>query len=358
MEVRTHLTTASAFADLESSGWSLTQISPSVAWWDSLASGLGHRPYVLVSSCKESGLSGCLPLFLVRSWMFGSFLVSLPYLNSAGVVLRGSVADDSLAVRETQRCLIDRAVELADALDVKHLELRGERMIDHQAFNMERTDKVHMRLQLPTNADLLMTSFKSKLRSQVKKSGEHPFEVCFGGNEFLDDFYSVFSQNMRDLGTPVYSKELFRRVVDAFGRNSDGAIAEFCILCLESQPISVALLVHHRGITEVPSASTLRCWNSTGANMWMYWNLLQRAIEKGSTEFDFGRSSIDSGTYKFKEQWGAKPKQAVWQYYVRKGDPSDMRPDSPSKIRLVKVWKKLPLWLTRLVGPSIVRGIP
>ncbi len=358
MEVRTHLTTASAFADLESSGWSLPQIRPTVAWWDSLAWGLGHRPYVLVSSCRESGMSGCLPLFLVKSWMFGSFLVSLPYLNSAGVILRGSPAEDSQAVRETQRCLIDRAVELADALDVKHLELRGERRMDHPAFNMERTDKVHMRLQLPKSADLLMASYKSKLRSQVKKSGENPFEVRFGGSEFLENFYSVFSQNMRDLGTPVYSKGLFRCVVDSFGKSSGGARAEFCIVSLEKQPVSVALLVHHRGITEVPSASTLRRWNSTGANMWMYWNLLQRGIEKGSSEFDFGRSSVGSGTYKFKEQWGAKPQQAIWQYYVRKGDPSDMRPDSPSKSRLVEVWKKLPLWLSRLLGPSIVRGIP
>ena len=290
--------------------------------------------------------------------MFGSFLVSLPYLNSAGVVLKGSPAEDSQAVRETQRCLIDRAVELADALDVKHLELRGERRMDHRAFNMERTDKVHMRLQLPTNADLLMTSFKSKLRSQIKKSAEHPFEVYFGGSECIDDFYSIFSENMRDLGTPVYSKKLFRSVVGSFGGFSDRGQAEFCIVRLQSQPISVALLVHHQGISEVPSASALRRWNSTGANMWMYWNLLQRGIEKGSSEFDFGRSSVGSGTYKFKEQWGAKPQQAVWQYYVRKGDPSDMRPDSPSKIRLVNVWKKLPLWLTRLVGPSIVRGIP
>jgi FemAB-related protein (PEP-CTERM system-associated) len=290
--------------------------------------------------------------------MFGSFLVSLPYLNSAGVILRGSPDDDSIAVRKTQGCLIDRAVELADALDVKHLELRGESRIEHPAFNRERTDKVHMRLQLPLSADLLMASFKSKLRSQVKKSGENPFEIRFGGSELLGNFYSVFSQNMRDLGTPVYSKGLFRCVVDSFGKSSDEARAEFCIVSLENQPVSVALLVHHQGITEVPSASTLRRWNSTGANMWMYWNLLQRAIEKGSKEFDFGRSSIDSGTYNFKEQWGAMPKQAVWQYYVRKGDPSDMRPDSPTKVRLVKIWKKLPLWLTRLVGPSIVKGIP
>ncbi|MFM7926730.1 MAG: GNAT family N-acetyltransferase, partial [Pirellula sp.] len=118
------------------------------------------------------------------------------------------------------------------------------------------------------------------------------------------------------------------------------------------------VLIHHHGRTEIPSASSLRRWNSAGVNMWMYWKLLERAIEKGSREFDFGRSTHGSGTYKFKEQWGAKPHPAIWQYYVRKGDPSDMRPDSPTKVRFVNLWKKLPLWLTRLVGPSIVRGIP
>lgn len=358
MEVRIHRTTTEAIKDLELSGWAVSQIRPSVAWWDSLVFGLGHRPYLLVSSSADSDVAGCLPLFLVSSWSFGRFLVSLPYLNSAGVILRESPTVDSFGVSEIQRSLIDRAVELADALDVKHLELRGENRVDHPAFNMERTDKVHMRLELPSTSELLKLSFKSKLRSQIKKSGEQTSEVFFGGIELLDDFYDVFSQNMRDLGTPVYSKRLFRAIFDSFGKTADCGLAEFCVVKIDNQPVSVALLVHHQSITEVPSASALRSWNSTGVNMWMYWNLLERAIEKGSREFDFGRSTLGSGTYKFKEQWGAKPYPAIWQYYVRKGDPSDMRPDSPTKVRFVNLWKKLPLWLTRLVGPSIVRGIP
>jgi hypothetical protein len=116
--------------------------------------------------------------------------------------------------------------------------------------------------------------------------------------------------------------------------------------------------VHHAKRTEIPSASALREFNSTNVNMWMYWQLLQRAIEMGSSEFDFGRSTIGAGTYKFKEQWGAKPSPAVWQYYVRKGDPADMRPDSQGKQRLVQFWQKLPVGLTKLIGPAIVRGIP
>jgi len=296
---------------------------------------------------------------LVCSRLFGRFLVSLPYLNSGGLILRPSDSlPDTAPSVEIIQPLIDRAVKLADTLDVKYLELRHEARFEHPAFNLERTDKVHMRLALPSSPDELMASFKSKLRSQVKKSNENPFEVQFGGEELLADFYKVFAHNMRDLGTPVYSRNLFRQTLRSFANSKSDSRAEFAVVRLNQQPISGALLVHHAQRTEVPSASALRSFNSTNVNMWMYWNLLRRAIELGSTEFDFGRSTVGAGTYKFKEQWGAKPSPAVWQYYVRKGDPASMRPDDEGKQRLVKIWQRLPVWFTKLIGPPIVRGIP
>jgi FemAB-related protein (PEP-CTERM system-associated) len=354
MEVKTFKDIRDAVEKLRSDCWDLSQLHPSVAWWDAIASGLGHRPYYLVGSDSQREAVACLPLMLVKSKLFGSFLVSLPYLNSGGLVFQGSTSIHE----ELCHSLIDRAVQLADELDVNHLELRHEVRFEHPAFNYERTDKVHMRLALPNSPDELMASFKSKLRSQVKKANENPFEVQFGGEELLADFYKVFAHNMRDLGTPVYSKNLFREILSSFASSNTGSKAELCVVRLNHQPISGALLVHHGHRTEVPSASALRQFNSTNVNMWMYWNLLQRAIETGSTEFDFGRSTLGAGTYKFKEQWGAKPSPAIWQYYVRKGDPARMRPDSSKNQRLVEIWKKLPLWLTRLIGPRIVRGIP
>lgn len=92
--------------------------------------------------------------------------------------------------------------------------------------------------------------------------------------------------------------------------------------------------------------------------MWMYRQMLGRAIARGSRVFDFGRSSKDTGTYKFKAQWGAQPYQAHWQYFIRKGSAEDMRPDQAGNKRLIRLWKCLPVWLTRLAGPIIVRGIP
>ena len=354
MEVKTFEDCRDAVEELRSDRWDLSQLHPSVAWWEAIARGLRHGAIICLLVDEKKSTKACLPLILVQSKIFGRFLVSLPYLNSAGFLFSGNTCTGSNLVSP----LIDHAVALADELDVKHLELRHEVRFEHPAFNYERTDKVHMRLALPSSPDELMASFKSKLRSQVKKANENPFEVQFGGQELLADFYKVFAHNMRDLGTPVYSTNLFRQALRSFANSKSDSRAELCVVRLNRQPISGALLVHHAHRTEVPSASALREFNPTNVNMWMYWQLLQRAIEQGSVEFDFGRSTLGAGTYKFKEQWGAKPSPAVWQYYVRKGDPAQMRPDSSKNQRLVEIWKKMPVWLTRIVGPSIVRGIP
>ncbi|MFM8571511.1 MAG: FemAB family XrtA/PEP-CTERM system-associated protein [Pirellula sp.] len=314
-------------------------------WLEVLREGLGHASEVLYVETSDNAVAGILPLCVVSSRMFGRFLVSLPYLNSGGLWATSSQVACSL---------VDRAVELADKLDVKHLELRHEVPIEHPKLTVSRTDKVHMRLALPESPEALMKSYKSKLRSQIKKTSENPFELVFGSEDLLPEFYAVFATNMRDLGTPVYSKRLFQSILRCFGSE----VAELVVVRLQGKPIAVALLIHKNGTSQVPSASSLRVFNTTGANLWMYSKLLDRAIEKGSTLFDFGRSSLDSGTYKFKEQWGAKAHPAVWQYYVRKGNPADMRPDSQGKQKLIKAWQKLPVWFTKLVGPSIVRGIP
>jgi hypothetical protein len=126
----------------------------------------------------------------------------------------------------------------------------------------------------------------------------------------------------------------------------------------DRRAVATALLVHGPGATQVPSASSLRSHNKLNANMLMYWNLLRRAVERGQPTFDFGRSSQESSTYRFKKQWGAAPEPACWQYYVRRGNVDAMRPESASNQRRIRIWRRLPVWLTRRIGPFIVRGIP
>ncbi len=169
----------------------------------------------------------------------------------------------------------------------------------------------------------------------------------------MPEFYDVFSRNMRDLGTPVFSRKLFGSALSLFPQH-----AEFCVVRYGGRAIAAAFLLHGHGISEVPSASSLRPFNAMNANMLMYWSMLERSIEWGQTVFDFGRSSGGSNTYRFKAQWGAVPAPARWQYHLRSGSASDLRPDNPKYGRLIQIWQHIPVRLANLIGPSIVRGIP
>jgi FemAB-related protein (PEP-CTERM system-associated) len=313
------------------------------AWLTVLRDSLGHVPYCL-EAVQDGRTCGVLPLALVQSCLFGRFLVSLPYLNSAGVVADSSAAAGSL---------IAEAVRLADRLRVKYLELRHERILDDPSFTDHVNGKVHMRLPLPSTPGKLWDGFDAKVRNQVRKGQKNGLSARCGGEELLPEFYDVFSRNMRDLGTPVYGRELFRCVLHQF----PGA-AELCVVRAARRAVAAGLLLHGQGVTEVPSASSLKEFNRTNANMLLYWNLLQRAVERDQSVFDFGRSTPEGGTFQFKKQWGARPEPAEWQYYCRTGHIADARPENPRYRQLIRLWQRLPIALTRLLGPAIVRGIP
>ena len=327
-----------------------------VRWLNVLEKALKHKPVLIVSreGDTSSPINGYLPLARVSSVLFGRFLVSLPYLNQCGVV-----TDDAAVAQQ----LISEAVKQADRFNVKYLELRHGQPIEHDGLGARNDQKVRMVLKLVKDPDQLWKDMSAKVRNLIRKGEKEGLSIRWGGRDVLDAFYDVFAINMRDLGTPVYSKELFGTIVDSFGDQAELAVVDY-----QGKTVAGAMLIHDRpahaavdfpcNATHVPSASSLREYNHTNANMWMYHQLLLRAIARGSEEFDFGRSSVDSGTYRFKKQWGAEPTATVWQYYLRQGDISAMRPDSPGNKRKVAVWQKLPVWLTRAMGPAIVRGIP
>lgn len=312
-------------------------------WLNVLDAGLGHEVYA-VEAVAGGCTVGFLPLAFVSSLLFGRFLVSLPYLNTNGVVAPSA---------DVQAELVSRAATLADELGARHLELRHEAPVAHPALNAAITNKVHMRLALPATGDALWAGFDPKVRNQVRKGEKGNFAVEWGAGELLDGFHDVLAENMRDLGSPVYGKGLFRAILSAF----PGA-AEICLVRDGAKPVACALLLHGWGVTEVPTASALKGYNPSNVNMLMYHHLLRRAVERGQRVFDFGRSTTEGGTFKFKKQWGAVPHPATWQYAVLQGEAGDMRPDNPRYQRAIRLWQRLPVGLTRRLGPLIVRGIP
>ncbi len=308
-----------------------------------IASGLSQTAYI-IEDREQGRLVGLLPIVFMRSALFGRFLVSVPYVNWAGVI-----ADRPESVRR----LVGRATTLADELRAKFLELRSINPFDDPGLVPGATSKVQMRLALSDQPDVNWKGLKSEVRTQVRKAIKGGLELEWGGEALLDDFYTVFAHNMRDLGTPVFPSQLFRQLL----RGATGA-AELGIVRKDGKAIAGCLAMHGLGLTEVPSAAVLRSHRKTAANSLMYWCAIERAIERGQTIFDFGRSTPDSSTFTFKRKWGAEPVPVTWQYHLREGDAQAMRPDNGKFDLAIALWKWLPLTVSRVLGPMIIRGIP
>jgi serine/alanine adding enzyme len=311
-------------------------------WQRVIARAFGHQtPYL--AAWQQDRIVGLLPLTFMQSLLFGKFMVSLPFFNYAGIVA------ETTAIRQA---LLDEAIRLARAGQAKYIELRHVENFD-LGFPV-KTSKVLMMLNLPATSEELWNSFKSKLRSQIRRPEKEGLTFKFGQLDVLDHYYELFANKMREHGTPVYAKRFFAEIFREFPET-----ARIALVYKETQPVASGFIIGYKQMLQIPWAASRREFDRVGANMMLYWNILQYACEHGYTQFDFGRSTPDEGTYKFKEQWGAQPVPCYWHYWLASGGQlPELNPHNPKYQMLISVWQRLPLAVTKLIGPAIVKNIP
>lgn len=312
-------------------------------WRDVVEKSFGHPCHYLTARNADGRIVGVLPLVFMKSRLFGCFLVSQPFFNYGGLL------SDS---REAGDALLAEAAALRQRLGAEHVEMRHTEPWMGELPTKQA--KVSMLLALAPDRDSLWQGFNAKLRNQVRKAEKSGLTAVVGGQELLADYYTVFVRNMRDLGTPVYAKKFFAEVLAAFTDD-----ANIIAVNLEGKPVAAGLVVRYRDTLEIPWASSIRDYNPLCPNNLLYWTALQHALAIGCTRFDFGRSTPGEGTYKFKEQWGAKPIQLHWQYLLPDGASlPELNTKNPKFEMAIRLWQKLPLPVTTLVGPHIVKNIP
>jgi FemAB-related protein (PEP-CTERM system-associated) len=210
-----------------------------------------------------------------------------------------------------------------------------------------------MPLKLPGSSRELMESFKSKLRSQIKKPMKEGLDVRSGGKELVEDFYKVFLVNMRDLGSPVHSKKLILSVLDEFENR-----ARIFLVYKGKEPVASSLVIGFGKTLNNPWASSLKEYSRLSPNMLLYWGMLEYACDNGFEVFEFGRSTPGEGTYRFKEQWGATPAALHWHTISLKGPQhTEVQTEKDRFAGAVRYWQKLPVPVTRLIGPYIRKYI-
>jgi FemAB-related protein (PEP-CTERM system-associated) len=310
-------------------------------WKKVLEEAFGYRCFYLVAQ-EEGKICGVFPLVFFNSRIMRSCLISLLFLNYGGIL-----ADNE----EITQSLLDEAVEISKKLKAKYIEIRCLDRLNLPLITREH--KVTMWLALRKDVEAQWKGLDGKVRNEVKKAQASGLTTRHGKEELLDKFYKVFARNMRDLGTPVIGRIFFADILKYFP-----AEAAIFIVERKGRAIAAALTLSHGDTIEIPWASSVRAFNRLCPNEFMYWEVIKYAITQGLKNFDFGRCTKDSGTYKFKKQWAGEVKQLYWQYWAQ--DESGLPTDNPKKSKfafLITIWRKLPLFIANRLGPYIAKDI-
>lgn len=314
------------------------------AWGLAVKTAYGHNTLYLMAM-QNNTIVGVLPAIIFSKPFAKPSLCSLPFCDVAGVL-----ANDL----EIEQALITFATEQLNEHQALQLELRTSETnsLEPELFQQ----KVRMLLDLPQNSETLWTGFKSKLRSQIRKAEKNGLTADIAQTQnHLDGFYQVFSRNMRDLGSPVHSKKWFNALLKYYGDNL--LIAN---VYHQDKVIGAGIVLFCGNKACIPWASTNSDFNRLAPNMLLYWTLLKAVTDLKIDIFDFGRSTFNEGTYKFKAQWGAKPQLLNWQVISsQSAQPDSTSNGSVSKIRpyIEQAWRKLPLGVTEWIGPKVRKYI-
>jgi len=311
-------------------------------WRDVIQETFGHNPYYL-TAVENGTIRGILPLFSIRSLLFGNSLISVPFSSYGGVI-----ADNDRA----SEALLAKAVELGRQLGAHHIELRQG---DSRSMSWPMScSKVTMEVQLPGTIDDYCNQLSPSRRKKLRYGLKRGLRAEWGGSEAVSIFYKIFATNMRNLGTPVYPKSFFDNQMRYLGEKT-----RILSLWDGATPVAASFVTAHLGTLELPWAASLPESRRKEAPMLMYWALIQKAIENGFRKVDLGRCSPGGGTYEFKRHWNPVERPLHWYHWPTAEAAATSSSSDSQKIRLATtLWKRLPLIVANSLGPRLVRSIP
>jgi len=312
-----------------------------VAWRRAVERAYGHRPHYLMAT-RGNGVEGVLPLFEVRGLFGGKGLVSSPYAVYGGICASSDAA---------RAALCDASAALARRVGAAYVELRHR---PGQELDLP-TKALYVTFARPLSASEAdnLEAIPRKQRRMTRQGEKHGLRHELGMIH-LDDFYDVYAHSVHQLGSPVFSRRLFRAIAEEFGKDcelltvwkGDWLCAGVLTLYYEDQ-----VLPYYGGARREAFPFAV--------NDFMYWRLMCHAASAGFRVFDFGRSREGTGPYHFKRHWGFAPQPLPYQYVLRDGAAMpNLSPANPKMRGAVEVWKRMPLALSKLLGPPLTKYLP
>lgn len=309
-------------------------------WSRVLQQAFGHRPHYLLAE-EGDELRGVLPLAEMKSVLFGRSLTSLPFC-----VYGGELADGELAAG----ALREAACALAARLKVGALELRSTR---DTSFGWPTKDLYYtFRKQLGDDHEANLKAIPNRQRAMIRKgiaAGLHSEQ-----STDIKRLYRVYSESVRNLGTPVFARRYLQLLQREFGDD-----CRVLMITDGDGDVAGVMSFYYRGeVLPYYGGSIARARSIKGCNHFMYWELMRRSVDEGVLGFDFGRSKRDTGPFDFKKHFGFEPRALPYEYHlVTRDSVPNLSPSNPRYARLIDTWRRIPLPLANTIGPLFARSL-
>ena len=290
---------------------------------------------------SRTHIVGIIPLFEIRSFLFGHYFVSVAYAE-----VGGPLADNETIAWQ----LVDKAIELTRAKQCDYLELRNRL----PRFDLPTKSLYYnFRKEIFPDVDENMKAIPRKARRMIRQGSKLGLFSEFSV-DLVNDFYEIVARSYHQLGTPVFARSLFSNFLREFGKD----VQILLVRNKEGIPVAGVLSFFFKDQVVPYYAGSIFEFRKLAPNDFMYWELMKYACERGFKFFDFGRSKADTGSFHFKRHWGFEPVPLAYQYYLNSIDElPNVSPANPKYQKKIQLWKKLPFQATKILGPPIARHL-
>jgi len=310
------------------------------AWKKVIEKSFGHKSTYLIAE-NNNRICGIFPIFEIKSLLFGHYFISIPFAE-----IGGALADNA----NIEKTLIKKASEITDTSSAQYLEIRNRKELPGlKTKSLYYNFRKEISIDHEENLLAIPRKSRAMVRNAIKKG-----LTSETGHHLLSEFYQILSLNYHRLGTPIFPKKFFKNFLLGYKENAD-----ILVVKTKEGKLAAAVLFFIYKDQMVPFyAGSDFTYRRLGPNDFMYWELMKLAVEKKCTIFDYGRSKEGTGSFSFKKHWGFKPKPLAYQYHLSKAkDLPNLSPANPKYQKKIETWRKMPLALTKFIGPFIAKNL-
>ncbi len=299
---------------------------------------------VLIIHRSDGRIDGGVPVVIFDQMLTGKAMISMPYMNYGGLLGRTEATRNDLV----GACREILASSRANYMEFRHVG-RGIGPLAHRT----RENRVTFRMDVDRPADEILAGLRRQTRTRIRKV-ERSGMTSYYGQDRLDHFYALFSIAMHEHGTPVMPRRFFEGVLKHLSDH-----ANFMIAYVNDRPVGGKLVLTFKDRVTMVWGCYPHRYRDYLANYFLTWELIKKLADSPIHWLDFGRSPRTGGGFTYKSNWQPEFIPLYTDYLLSEDyEIPLLKPENPKFRLAIKTWKRLPVWVTRRVGPRLAKYFP